>query len=882
MISISKIMVNYQEEPVGIEKVEQIGWVINGNENERNMIQATYQIQVAKDSAFGQIIYDSGEITSSSSSHISLPNLTVASKTKYYLRVKIGTNVGASDWQSTSFVTALLNNEFTAEFISIETAKDKDDARGSYIRKEIQIEKQIESAYAFTTALGLYHFYVNGDKVSEDEFAPGWTSYHHHHLYQIYDLKDYLKQGGNALGAVLGAGWYKGTMGFKRRKNIYGERTAFLCQIEILYTDGTREQILTDATWQGQWGPIDFSEIYDGETYDARKEITNWCQTSCDYQEWQPVSIVAADKSVLCAVSGAKVKPITKLPAAEIIKTPKGETVIDFRQNLTGWIQFRVCAKPGDIVELKCFEVLDADGNAYYDNLRSAKATIKYICRGTQEELYHPYFSFQGFRYATVVSYPGEITLEKFTAYAVHSEMKELGHFECSNADINQLHHNIKWGMKGNFLDVPTDCPQRDERLGWTGDAQIFCRTAGYLMDTYTFYRKWLRDVALDSSAEGAVPHVVPDILTGHVEGDWLLEQGTYGATAWADAITVMPWTLYLTYGDKIILAERYDNMKNWIDFMSNHAVDCIWNYQLQFGDWVALDAEEGSYFGATPNDLTCTAYYAYSTQLFVKSAQALGRNEDADKYQKLYQEIVTAYQEKFFDQSGHMNVQTQTAQILSLYFGLVKEEHCQNVVADLLKLLEQENGHLVTGFVGTPYFCHALSQNGCTKEAYKLLLKDDFPSWLYQVKQGATTIWEHWDGLKPDGTMWSPDMNSFNHYAYGAVGEWLYRVAAGIEIDEAQPGYKNIIIAPHIGGDLDYVKASYESIYGTIVTGWNKNENQVELSVCIPANTTAAIKLIDGIHIIDSDGISFTKDQDGFLGNVGSGTYVITYQIQQ
>lgn len=571
---------------------------------------------------------------------------------------------------------------------------------------------------------------------------------------------------------------------------------------------------------------------------------------------------------------------MTAVPAKRIFKTPGGDTVIDFGQNLTGWIHFKVKGSAGARAELNCFEVLDAAGNVYLDNLRGAKQTVTYICRDAAETEFHPNFSFQGFQYARISAWPGTPKPEQFTAWSVHSNMEETGYFECSNPDLNQLQHNIKWGMKSNFLDVPTDCPQRNERLGWTGDAQIFSRTASFLMDTYTFFTKWLRDVQADQTPEGGVPHVVPDILTGSCEDDWLVGQGTHSAAAWADVAVICPWTLYLTFGDKVIIEKQYDSMKAWIDFMHHNSKDGIWNYKLQFGDWVALDAEEGSYFGATPNDLTCTAYYAYSTGLFAKMAAAVGKTEDAAVYKKRYLEIVDSYQSHFFDKTGHLTAQTQTAQIVTLYFDLAPEEYKDNVVNDLLTLLKKENGHLVTGFVGTPYFCHALSRSGHIKEAYELLLKDDFPSWLYQVKKGATTVWEHWDGLKPDGTMWSPDMNSFNHYAYGAVGEWLYRVVAGIEIDEQAPGYKHSIIAPRVGGGLQYVKASYDSVYGPIQVEWNLDGRRVLLKAQIPCNTTATILLEDAAAVADADGISFAKEGTHYKGEAGSGVHTIVYEL--
>jgi alpha-L-rhamnosidase len=562
--------------------------------------------------------------------------------------------------------------------------------------------------------------------------------------------------------------------------------------------------------------------------------------------------------------------------------TPKGERVIDFGQNMSALPEIRGQGKAGETIVLRCFEVLDKDGNVYTDNLRRAEQRITYTIKDDKPFVYRPHFTFFGFRFIHVESFPGRADLDNFKAYVIHSDMPQTGSFACSNPDLNQLQHNILWGLKSNFVDVPTDCPQRDERLGWTGDAQIFCQTASYNVNTYTFFKKWLKDLALDQTQEGGVPHVVPDVLYKYPFDNWLLNQGTHSATAWADAAIINPWVLYLTFGDTAILETQYESMKGWIDFMKTHAKNNIWNYKLQFGDWVALDAEEGSYFGATPNDLTCTAYYAYSTSLFVKIARILGKEAVAKEYEALYNNIVKTFQETFFNTDGTMTAQTQTAHILALHFNLAPKQFIAKTVENLKQLLAEHDGHLVTGFVGTPYFCHALSSNGCLDEAYALLLKDDFPSWLYQVKKGATTIWEHWDGIKPDGSMWSPDMNSFNHYAYGAIGEWLYRVVAGLNIDENEPGYKHTVIAPRIGGNLTWVEAAYQSVYGEVGIRWERESksNVITLQATVPANTTATIRLLDGASLVDGDALTFAQRDDILEAEAGSGMYTIRYTL--
>lgn len=880
MLRVKRILIDYLKAPVGVTEVPQFSWELESSE--RNVTQQSYRLQISRDKAFSELIYDSGKVETRQSAQIRPEALTLASLTRYYVRVQVTAGGMESGWsQPADFVTGLLGEEeWTAQFISGETEENAEISDSRYLRGEFTVPGRVKEAYACTTALGLYHFYLNGKKVGTDEMAPGWTSYHNQLMYQVYDVTEYLREGANAAGAFVGAGWYKGVMGFVGNRNNYGKQTAFLGQILIRLEDGSVCMVGTDSSWKASRGPVVFSEIYDGELYDARLEQEGWNTAGFDQTGWEPVQVVEQDYSVLRAQAGCRVKVMDRLPAQKIFQTPEGDTVIDFGQNLTGFIETKISGKDGEKLQLHCFETLDAAGNVYTANLRLAKETLTYICKEGKEELYRPYFTFQGFRYAKIEAFPGEPSAEDFTACAVHSEMEQTGTFSCSNPDLNQLQHNITWGLKGNFLDIPTDCPQRNERLGWTGDAQIFCRTASYIMNTYTFFSKWLKDVAADQMEDGGVPHVVPDIVTGCSDSDWLVGQGTYGAAAWGDVAVINPWTMYLTYGDKKILEEQYDSMKAWIDFMTAHEdEEGIWSFRLQFGDWVALDAEEGSYFGATPTDLTCTAYYAYSSGIFSKIAGVLGRAEDEQKYRALHDRIVKVFQEHYFDAEGNMTAQTQTAHIVALYFGLTPEQYREKTADALVRLLEKENGHLVTGFIGTPYFCHALSGSGRLKEAYDLLLKEDFPSWLYQVKAGATTVWEHWDGIKPDGTMWSPDMNSFNHYAYGAIGEWLYRVVAGIDLDEAEPAYRHSVIWPRMGGNLTEAAASYHSIYGKVEVCWKQEGRKVTLEVSVPHNTAATIRLDEAKKVLEADGVDFVPGNGYLEGQAGSGRYRFVFE---
>ncbi len=610
-MKISEILINYLKEPAGIENVPQFSWIIESRNNA--VYQKNYQLQISLNQDFSLLLYDSAIVESNQSVRIVPDDFYVVSAKKYFVRVRITAKNGEiSDWSVTNFITGICCKKlWQADFVTAETKVDKNNSKGTYVRGNFNIQKDVAEAYSFTTAHGLYKAYMNGVRIGDDELSPGWTSYNKRLLYQTNEITSYIHLGENTFAASLGAGWYKGKMGFLDERNNYGQMTAFMGQILVRYTDGSEEWFYTNDSYYGIDSPVLFSEIYDGEVYDSNYQIDNWNHRGCDVSDWRKVNVISNDPTVLNAQTGSRVKIAEMIRVKKMFTTLKGEIVLDFGQNLTGWVKFKCKGMKDDIVEFTCFEVLDSSGNVYLDNLRLAKQRIFYKFGKNGWITYQPNFTFQGFRYIHIKQFPSEIDPDNFVACVVHSEMEETGSFESSNSALNQLHHNILWSMKGNFLDIPTDCPQRNERCGWTGDAQIFSRTACYLMNAYTFFSKWIKDVAADQTIEGGVPHVVPDIITGKEKDDWLLSQGTHSAAGWADVAVIVPWTLYLMYGDRVILEEQYDSMKAWVDFMRKHSVNNIWNYKLQFGDWVALDAKEGSYFGATPNDLSCTAYYA-------------------------------------------------------------------------------------------------------------------------------------------------------------------------------------------------------------------------------------------------------------------------------
>lgn len=883
MLNVTKLTFDHETAPVGLDHAPVFGWQLTGDC--RDIRQTMAQLQIAMTPDFAALVFDQ-VLPGKNSIAVQAAGFAPRALTRYYARVRIKADTAAglqtSDWSAPgSFVTALLDpeREWRAAFISAEDADTcRESSAGTMVRGDFAVRPGIRAAYACTTALGLYNFYLNGTKVSTDEMTPGWTSYNRRLLYQTYDVTALLHPGTNRAGAMLGAGWYKGVMGLTRARNNYGDRTAFSMQLTLQYDDGTMEIVTTDASWQGTIAPVTFSEIYHGEEYDAALELSGWADAAAPDAapagRWHGVETVTYPAAQLYAQAAGKVSVRNRLPAQRIFTTPAGETVVDFGQNMAGRVEITATGGPGDVAELRCFEELDADGNAYLANLRKARTIMRYKFAQPGTVTWHPQFTYMGFRYALVVQWPGTPRAENFTAYTLHTAMEPAGQFQCSEPLVNGLHHNITWGLKSNFLDVPTDCPQRDERLGWTGDAQIFSETACWLADTWTFYTKWLTDLVADQLPDGGVTNVVPNIEEHHTEGNWLMRTSPYGMSGWADAATIIPWVVYKMYGDASILRNQYASMCRWVDFMTTHTRGDLFTFMTQLGDWVALDAEPGSFFGATPTALTSQAYYALSARILALTASVLGKAADTEKYTAVYKNAKDAFIKNFFDAEGTLTAQTQTAHILALRFDLTPEKWRAKTVQRLLQLLDERGGHLVTGFLGTPYFCAALSENDCLKQAYDLLLKKDFPGWLYQVAQGATTVWEHWDGRRPDGTMWSAGMNSFNHYAYGAVGAWLYSTVLGLGQQAGTAGFTAARLAPRPGGGLNWAEGWHETPLGRYALRWEKDAVKTNVTFSVPANAEAELVLEPGAQVIATDGIAFTNG----TARVGSGTYTVQY----
>jgi len=689
-------------------------------------------------------------------------------------------------------------------------------------KKDFSLVKVIKNATLNITAMGVYEAILNGKRVGSFYMAPGWTVYEKRHLYQSYDVKDLIKEE-NSLMVTVGKGWYRGRLVEFGLSNCWGGVSALIAELVIEFSDGTKMVVNSDNSWKTSESPVRFSEIYDGETYDA---------TFSDYK-WENARIFHGSKLPLEPQDGEYVEEQEILYPKRIFETPLGERVIDFGQNLTGYIELDIDANEGDIIEYSHCEELDIDGNFYTENLRSAKQKIVYICKSGKQK-YKPHFTFMGFRYIRIDKASESIGEDSFKAIVVHSSIKRTGYFECSNEKVNKLFSNIIWGQKGNFFDIPSDCPQRDERLGWLGDAQIFIKTAAYNFDVKKFYTKWLRDVRASQLSDGRVPSIVPNVI-----GNFAL-----GKPGWADAVTICPYQLYLTYGDVGVIEENIDAMTKWVDYMRSESEGYLWLNKSHFGDWLALDNPDGSYKGISDYELISSSFFYRSTDILIKCLKVL--KKEASEYENLRENIKRAFNNRFKE------FKTQTEFALALYFDIVYNK--KSVVEKLVDLIRKNDNKLTTGFLGTPYILYALSDNGYSELAYTLVLQEEFPSWLFSVNMGATTIWEHWDSRKANGEFCNPSMNSFNHYAYGAVGGWLYEVVAGIKTDEENPGFENVILKPVPDSRLKWAEASVETKYGKVRSKWYYDENSdVHYEFEVPSKATL---ILDGKTLYLDKGI--------------------------
>lgn len=822
---ITHLKTNRITNPLGFELgTPRVSYVVSETTASK---QVAAQIQVSLDEAFSEVIFDSGRSTEINSLAYELP-IRLEPTTRYYWRVTVWADNGdTATSEAAWFETAKLQEGWTAEWITPKLDK----VVHPVLETAFSLTKEVRSARAYVSGLGLYEMKINGTKAGDEYLTPNFNAYDKWLQYQTYDITELLEEGTNRIEAALGNGLYKGRFGFEGGDHeVYGDRFALLCEIVITHTDGTATFVRSDEFWTARKSKVLESGLYDGEFYDA----------TFAEEDRYGVEKIEIGYDRLHARRSLPVVIHERLKPIEVITTPAGETVLDMGQNMVGWIEFINRAPKGTEILLQYGELLQ-EGNFYRDNLRTAKAEHRYISDGTGGSV-RPYFTFFGFRYVKVTGWVGELNPEDFTGCVLYSDMETTGSIETSNPLVNRLFLNAMWGQKGNFLDVPTDCPQRDERMGWTGDAQVFAGTASFNMDTYAFFSKYGYDLWKEQAAlDGKVPMVVP---MATVKGG--------GSSAWGEAATVIPWTVYLHTGDKAILEQQFDSMKAWVDYIKR-ADDAsgarrLWTVGFHFGDWLALDGEDPSMpTGGTETAFIASAYYCYSSMLVAKAAKALGKVDSAQFYENLSNEVRAAIRAEYFTPNGRLALGTQTAYIVALFMDLAPEKDRERVANDLRERLKKDNNHLKTGFVGTPYFCRVLSEAGLQDLAYTLLLNKDYPSWLYAVTMGATTIWERWNSVLPDGRISGESMNSLNHYAYGSIAEWMYRHMAGINPFEEKPGFKHVKLAPQPDFRLKFAKAKLMSASGLYESGWElSEEGALTFRFVIPFDAEATVVLPD------------------------------------
>ena len=794
-------------------------------------------------------------------------------------KVEVSDSEEVSGWSKEKLIDGITRTVFPPPLIQ----------PSSYVRKSFEIPGEITHATIYATARGVYELRLNGQPVGDRLLAPEWTSYHHRIQYQTYDVTRQLLHGKNAIGAIIGAGWYSGRIGLVPVRRVYGSYPQLLLRLDVRLKDGKSLSLVSDGSWQKALKvPLESSDILDGEIYDARKEMKGWDSPDFQSKDWQNVD---ADPDLGAAKlvwqPNEPIRILKEMVPISLAEPKPGSYIFDLGQNMVGWCRFRVHGRAGDIVIIRYAEMLNDDGDIYTANLRGAPATDRFILRGGGEEILEPRFTYHGFRYVEVKGILYRPSLEDALGMVFYSSAPETGVFETSSPLFNQLMHNILWTQRANLESIPTDCPQRDERLGWMGDIQAFSQTAIFNMNMAAFFTKWLRDVRDDQLADGRFPDFAPNpfIAIGQDNG--------FGAPAWADAGTIIPWRAYLNYADTRLLDEHFESAKQWVDFVQRKNPNNLWENARggDYNDWLNADTLvlEGWPLkgGAVPKHVFATAFYAHSAELVAKMAAAIGRSEEAKHYSQLFDQIKAAFNKAYVFPDGQIEGNTQAGYALALYFDLLPETLRPKAVEHMIEALKPYRGQLSTGIQSTHRFLLELTRNGLNEEAYRLLNLRSFPSWGFMIDNGATTIWERWDGFVKGRGFQDPSMNSFNHWAFGAVGEWLWRNVIGINPDPANPGYQHFIIRPRPGGGLSWAKGSYDSIRGQILSDWKIDNDLFKLKIVIPVNTSATVYIPtlseksvveNGSPVHLANGVTVLEKEEGNAKyRVESGTYEFT-----
>ncbi|SHN00195.1 alpha-L-rhamnosidase [Cryptosporangium aurantiacum] len=858
--------------PLGIdERTPLLSWRLTSER--RGDAQTAYRIVVTEN---GVTRWDTGRVESAENSGLAYDGPALHSRTRYDWRVTVWDADGAEAGSAESwFETAVLHPD---EWAGVWIARDPDVhppfdppvvddltdrvrhlPAPPHLRRAFRLSEKPTRARLYATARGAYEPRVNGSRIGDRELAPGWTEYRTRVLYQTYDVTDALQAGENVLGAVLADGWWSGFVGFDSRHQAqhYGDAPQFLAQLVVEFADGSTRTIATDSEWVERPGAIRYADMLMGQYEDATQAIPGWDTPGYDASSWTPVKIVDEKPGALVAEPDEPIRVTEDLHPVSVTALTDGRHLVDFGQNMVGRVRLTIHgAKAGRRIRLRHAEVLE-DGELYLENLRTAEATDIYLAGGAATEVFEPSFTFHGFRYVEIVGYPGQLHARDVVGRVLHSDTPFTGSFECDDETVNQLYRNIRWGQRGNWVSVPTDCPQRDERLGWLADAQIFAPTAMRNADVQAFFARWLTDVQAAATPEGAFPDIAPKVA-----------MITEGAPAWGDAGVIIPWLLYRVYGDKRTLERSFDSMTAWIAHVHRHNPDLVWRHRTgnNYGDWLQVDAD-------TPRDLLATAYFAQSTALVAAAARVLGK--DAKPYEDLHERIKEAFNDAFVEDDGRVTGDTQTGYLLALAFDLLPSHLTEPAAARLAADVEKRDNHLTTGFVGVALLCPVLARHGRADLAYALLHQDTYPSWGYSIVHGATTIWERWDGWTADRGFQAAQMNSFNHYSLGSIGDWLYGGVAGIDQAPGSVGYRELLLRPTVGGLLTWAKASQETVRGRVSSGWRIQGDDVVVEVEIPPGATAdlLVPTSDPASIRDENG----EAVPGPELRLGSGTYRFT-----
>lgn len=872
----------YRVDPLGIDETQpRLSWELKASG--RGQKQTACEILVASSPDLLKQnkgdLWDSGQVSSDETIGTVYSGTDLVSGEYCYWKVCVWDKDGHAVWSQPALwsMGLLKPGDWKGEWIGYDAERLKIPADTNlflppapFLRSTFQATAPVKRATLYASALGLVDVHLNGRRVSNDFFTPGWTDYAKRVHYRTYDVTSLVKSGANAWGAVLADGWYSGYVGFGGHRNFYGTHPRVRLQLKLDYADGTSAVFGSGSDWKAAVGPELEADFLKGETYDARQELTGWDESGFDDSAWQPVVTGSEVQPLMQAHPGPPVRIIKEFKAQSITEPKPGVYVLNLGQNFAGFARLSVRGHSGQRITLRFAERLNPDGTIYTTNLRSARSTDTYICRGGGREIWEPHFTFHGFQYIEVTGLTGKPADDTVIGLALSSDTPVAGSFECSNPMLNQLHNNIYWTQRANFIDIPTDCPQRDERLGWTGDAQVYVRTATLNCDVEAFYNKWLVDLDQDGQrADGEFPMVAPVKVAGDD-----------GGPAWADAGVVCPWTMYAAYGNRRILERSYPAMTRFIAFCQNRSKPDLLppdKYHC-FGDWLSIHAD-------TPKDVICTAYFAYSTLLTARAAEALGKTEDAAKYHDLYNRIKAAFNKAYVTDDGRVSGDTQCGYVLALAFDLVDGDRAKLAAQHLVDNIQQRDWHLSTGFIGTKDLMLVLSKIGRDDVAYRLIYNDTFPSWGFSIKHGATSIWERWDGWTPEKGFQDPGMNSFAHYSFGAVYQWMVENIGGIRSDG--PAYHHIIIAPQMNDQLASAATSVHTIRGQVATDWKRDGNTLSLAVTIPPNTTATVDLpfdpaasshtiTEGGQPVDSaEGVKLvSQESDHAVLEVESGVY--------